>query len=272
MSLQSPTMRQQPPAQAVIQELLRQHSSTPARSRLARFFGSSPLGADSISWYAGAKGEIAVGRILATLPAEWTAFHALPIGDKGADIDHIVIGPGGVFTINTKHHGGKAVWVAGRTLMVSGHKEPHIRNSEFEAGRVTKLLRERMPLLAPVQPVVALVNSKSLTIKTTPEQVKVIADVGLRRWLMRRPPVLTEGELAQLAAIIDDPATWPPPTSPPTDNLGARFAALDAEVRTAHLRSTLWRLLGVVTGTGALVVAWPTLVAALMDVATGGGR
>ncbi len=270
MTIGMPTMRQQFAAQAVIEELLRQHGSTPPRSKFARLFGYSPLSEESVSWYLGSKGEIAVGQILATLPPEWTSFHALPIGKEGADIDHIVIGPGGVFTINTKHHAGKRVWVGGRTVMVSGQKQPYIRNSEYEAGRVTKLLRERMPLLPAAQPVLALVNPKTLTIKTKPEQVKVVAATGLRRWLLKRPAVLDVAELGQLAAIIDDPATWPPVLFPPTENSMLRFAALDSEVRTARTRSTLWKMLGSVTLMAAFFVAWQTVPAALVAIFTGG--
>ena len=28
------------------------------------------------------------------------------LGEKGSDIDHVIIGPGGVFTLNTKNHTG----------------------------------------------------------------------------------------------------------------------------------------------------------------------
>ena len=264
MTMQAPAMRQQFAAQAVIEELLRQHAGTPPRTAFARFFGYSPLSEDSVSWYLGAKGEIAVGRILATLPPEWTSFHALPIGKKGADIDHIVIGPGGVFTINTKHHAGKPVWVGGRTLMVSGQKQPYIRNSEYEAGRVTKLLRERMPLLPAAQPVLALVNPKTLSIKTKTEQVQVFADTGLRRWLLKRPAVLEVAELGQLAAIIDDPATWPPALFPPIANSMLRFAALDSDVRTARTRRRVWKLVGIVAVTALFIVAGPPLISALL--------
>ncbi len=145
-------MGEQFAAQSVIEELLRHHAGTPKRNAFGRFFGYSPLDADSVSWYLGAKGEIEVGKVLATLPPEWTVFHDLPIGKKGSDIDHLVIGPGGIVTINTKNHSGKKIWVAGQTLMVSGQKVPYIRNADFEANRVTALLRERMPQLQAAQP------------------------------------------------------------------------------------------------------------------------
>ena len=250
-------MGEQHAGQAVVEELLRNHSTTPTRNAFGRIFGLSPLADDSVSWYLGAVGEIAVGKILAFLPPEWRAFHALPIGTKGSDIDHLVIGPGGIFTLNTKHHRGKAVWVGGRTLMVSGQKLPHIRNAEYEASRVTKMLQQRMPLLPAVQATVVLVSPKTLTIKTKPELVKIVADTGLRRWLLSRPIVLGSIQLAELGALIDDPATWPAPVFPSTENPMVVFAALHREVRTAHFRNTAWRLFGILAGTTVAVFAGP---------------
>ncbi|MBC7443619.1 MAG: NERD domain-containing protein [Ramlibacter sp.] len=265
MTSQTPTMGEQHAARAVIEELLRQQSTTPARNGFGRLFGHSPLGDDSVSWYLGAKGELEVGGILATLPPEWTAFHALPIGKKGADIDHLLIGPGGLFTLNTKNHTGQGVWVAGRTLMVSGRRVPHLRNAEHEADRVTKLLRARMPRLADAQPVIALVNPKSLTIKARPERVMVVTAPALRRWLLARPVSMGPAELADLAAIIDDPATWPTPVIPSTEHALAQFAALDAEVRQAQVRRTLWKFLGTAALLGTLLLA-SSLTAQLLQV------
>ncbi|MDJ0324777.1 nuclease-related domain-containing protein [Cryobacterium sp. PH31-AA6] len=263
-------MSARPAGQAVIEVLLRHQDETPARTRFGRVFGYSPLGAESVSWYLGAKGEIAVARVLATLPAGWTVFHALPIGKKGADIDHLLIGPGGVFTINTKNHAGKGVWVAGQTVMVSGHRVSHIRSAEYEADRVTKLLRQRMPHLAAAHPVVAVVNPKSLTIKKKPDLVAVLAATGLRRWILTRPVRLGPAELARLQQIIDDPATWPAPLFPPTENAPRLFAALDAEVRAALVRRTAWKLAGIAVLAGGLLLAAPSLTDVLIGLTTGG--
>ncbi|MBG6212216.1 hypothetical protein RCH23_000129 [Cryobacterium sp. CAN_C3] len=45
--------------------------------------------------------------MLSKLGPEWTVLHAVPVGSGSSDIDHVVIGPAGVFTINTKNHTGK---------------------------------------------------------------------------------------------------------------------------------------------------------------------
>ena len=134
------------PGQAVISQLLELQRAVPPRSAPARVLGLSPLSEQAAPWYRGALGELHVGRLLTKLPAGWHVLHAVPVGKADADIDHVVIGPGGVFTVNTKNHSGQKVWVAGRTLMVNGHKEPHLRNAEHEAERAGRSLSSgRLP-------------------------------------------------------------------------------------------------------------------------------
>ncbi|TFD56627.1 nuclease-related domain-containing protein [Cryobacterium sp. Hh38] len=262
MTAQVPGMRERVAAQSAIEELLRQQQSVPPRSAFARFWGYSPLTADSVSWYLGALGEIEVGRILSRLPPEWRVFHALPIGTAGADIDHLVLGPGGICTINTKHHRGKKIWVAGGSFQVNGQTQPYIRNSKFEATRVTKMLRERMPQFPPAQAVIALVSPASITIKKQPGGVDVMDANNLRRWLLKRPVVLAEAEIVELAAIVDAPATWSASTSPPTPSLMAQYMKLDGEFRSARIRRISWKLLSIATvaAIGVFVVL-PQLIA-----------
>ena len=40
----------------------------------------------------------------------------VPVGDAGAKVDHVVIGPSGVFTIDTKNLTGK-VWVGPKSIL-----------------------------------------------------------------------------------------------------------------------------------------------------------
>jgi hypothetical protein len=258
-------MRDQIAAQSVIEELLRQQQAVPPRSRFRRFWGCSPLAADSVAWYLGAQGEIEVGKILGRLPPEWRVFHALPIGKAGADIDHLVLGPGGIFTINTKHHRGKKIWIAERSIMVNGQKHPYLRNSKFEATRVTKMLRERMPQLPPAQAVIALVRPGQITIEKKPDAVKVLDANYLRRWLLKRPVVLAETDLVELTAIVDAPPSWPTPALPPTPNLMVQYITLDREYRAASGRRTSWKVLHIALLTAILVITGPPFIATVFQ-------
>lgn len=266
-------MRQRLAAQAVIEELLSDQAHLVPRNRAARILGRSPLTSTGTAWYLGAQGEIAVGRMLDELPEDWTVFHALPVGTREADIDHLVVGPGGVFTINTKHHNGKRVWVANRTLMVSGHRQPHIRNAEHEAARVTKLVHQKLGLDGRVRPIVAIHGASSIVVKEMPDLVAVLDARQLRRWLLKRPVVLSAEERERIIGVVDDPGTWRTTPSAPDGDVMARFANIDREVRTAGTRRAIWSVGSLVAiGVGAIVVAPPLLTAVFTVVAAALGR
>ncbi|TFC17944.1 NERD domain-containing protein [Cryobacterium algoritolerans] len=267
MTTDSSAVRQRFPAQSVIEQLLYEQGSMPPLSWLARLFGGSPLGVEGVPRYLGAKGEITVGALLETLPPEWIVFHAIPIAGRNSDIDHLVVGPGGIFTITSMCHVGATrhsadVWVGKRIMLVAGRKVSHLRDSECEAERVTHLVRERMPLLTPVQPVIALVDPKRLTIADKPEQVKVIDAQDLRRWLVKLHPVLSAGEVQEVSDLVDSPNTWRPlPLPTADDDLMERFTALDAQVRSAGIRRLLWVLVGAATAIGVSIVVLHALEA-----------
>lgn len=232
------------PGQAVIEEVLALQSQVRPRSALQRIFGVSPLSPDSLSWYMGALGEVAVGRLLANLGPEWLVLHAVPVGTGSSDIDHVLIGPAGVFTINTKNHSGQPVWVAGRTLMVAGRKTRHIYNAAHEAGRASKLLTTAAGFPVEVTGAVVVVNPKSLTIKAPPEQVAVVTDAQLLPWLDRFNPVLTRGELVRISAVAVEPRTWHRRPAIHGDQwaLQRNFDALRNLVDQARRRRAAWAL------------------------------
>lgn len=232
------------PGQAVIEELLALQSQVRPRSRLQRILGISPLSPETVPWYKGALGEITVGRILANLGPEWLVLHAVPVGTGSSDIDHILIGPAGVFTINTKNHSGQPVWVAGRTLMVAGRKTRHLYNAAHEAARASKLLTAAVGFPVQVNGVVVIVEPKSLTVRARPEQVHVVTDARLLRWLHGFNPVLTQEEVARLSAVAVQPGTWHRRPAAQGDQLGlpGKFDALRLLVNQARRRRAAWAL------------------------------
>lgn len=206
------------PADAVVNAFLNVQSTAAPRSRFARFLGRSPLTEASRSWYLGALGEREVGTLLAQLDPAWTVLHSVPVGTRGSDIDHLLVGPAGVFTLNSKFHEGARVWVGARRLLVAGQKTDHLRNATFEATRVTRTLAERTGLTVDAVPVIVLVRPGAVTVRQRPEKVVVLRERELVRWLRRRPAALSDEAVASLAAAAAHPATWgAPDASPPRD-------------------------------------------------------
>jgi hypothetical protein len=109
----------------------------PARTFVARLVN---VHTEQRAWAKGAQGERLVAAQLAKLRRDrWFVLHDVPIGDRGANVDHLVIGPGGVFSLNAKKRAGK-VWVGERALLVNGHKTDHLWKARGEADRVARLL------------------------------------------------------------------------------------------------------------------------------------
>jgi nuclease-like protein len=81
----------------------RLRAERPLRSLAGRVLG---VRSDERAWRKGARGERFNGWLLDRLPSGWHAFHDIPVGHRGANIDHLVVGPVGVFTVNTKNVSG----------------------------------------------------------------------------------------------------------------------------------------------------------------------
>jgi len=74
------------------------------------------------SFFKGAEGEEVVGRMLSRLPLGHEVFHSLDAGGgammwRGGDIDHVVVGPSGVYVIETKNWRGIVTLEDGRLLL-----------------------------------------------------------------------------------------------------------------------------------------------------------
>src|SRR5438034_2925655 len=54
---------------------------------------------DERVWRKAANGERFVGSVLGRLPQGWHVFHDVPVGERGANTDHVVVGPAGAFTM-----------------------------------------------------------------------------------------------------------------------------------------------------------------------------
>ncbi len=163
------------------------------------------------SFAAGARGERTVGRQLNRWAARygWYVLHAVPVGQRGADIDHVIIGSFGVVTVNTKTT-GTAVWVGQYGLTIGGRPADYLRKSRSEAARAARLLNAATGLSVPVQPAIVFVTAHRVTIcRAGPGDVAVLASPRLlRRWLCRQPPVLPPAQIETIYQAARQPASW----------------------------------------------------------------
>lgn len=196
------------PGAAAREQAIGLRHAAPVRTVLAR---ALRVHTDERAWRLGADGEQLVAGQLAKLARKdpgWRFLHAIPVGENGADIDHLVVGPGGVFTLNAKNHPGAKIWVAGNTFMVNGRRQPYLRNSRFEAGRAGKLLTSAAGFEVQAVGVVVPVNAPDLKVKTPPDGAHVVNRMRLVAWLRAWPAVLDERTITAIADAARRSTTW----------------------------------------------------------------
>jgi hypothetical protein len=106
------------------------------------------------AWRRGAAGERRTARLLGRLERDgWAVLHDLAVPGSRANIDHLLIGPGGVFVIDSKRYTGR-LSLAGDGSLWHGRypMAPVLRAARFEADQAAQVLAtpgvEVVPLVA----------------------------------------------------------------------------------------------------------------------------
>ncbi len=160
------------------------------------------------SWYTGLEGERRVGRELARLsPLGWRVLHGIE-KSNGGDIDHLLIGPGGVFNINTKAHRGASVWVGDTMARVNGGQpQPYAAASKAEAQYVRGVLGRYCDFAVAVEPVLVFVGVESLRRAATQFTVRIYQE----REVSALGPLtgkLTPEQVEQVYAVARHRRVW----------------------------------------------------------------
>ena len=127
----------------------------------ARFLGLGQR-TEAGPWEGGAKSERIVDKQLGKLKLDGWQVLSSVMKNSGADVDHLVIGPPGVFTINVKHHYGARVWVGEQVVDVDGEQHRYLPNSRHEANSAARILNNSVGLPIRVTPVLAFVGAASI--------------------------------------------------------------------------------------------------------------
>ena len=193
------------PGQGVAEQADELRRAQPVLSALRRVLG---VHVGDGAYRKGGKGERLVGKRLAKLGQEWRVLHSIPIGDRGTDIDHLVIGPPGVYSLNTKNHAGKKVWVHTNAFRVNGHRHnEYLWASRSEAEKSSRLLATACGFSVPVTGVVVVIADR-LDVREMPPVTPVIARKRIVDWLRSQPPHLSPAEVESIYGAARQPATW----------------------------------------------------------------
>ncbi|WP_189860651.1 nuclease-related domain-containing protein [Streptomyces poonensis] len=177
-----------------------------AWARVVAWLLRRPIEGDS--WRKGLAGEQRVGAELDRLRRQgWRVLHSIPL-PRDVDLDHLLVGPGGVFSINTKHHANKAVWVGDDAVKVNhGAPEPYARKSRAEARRVQQVLERYCGFPVPVEPVLVFVGVTDLKVVATQLTVRVYREREVSV-LAPLTGVLTADQIEQVYSVARHRQAW----------------------------------------------------------------
>jgi Nuclease-related domain len=161
----------------------------------AFWFRPSP---EAVAWRRGAAGERGTARLLAPLERHgWAILHDLAVPGSRANIDHLVIGPGGVFVIDSKQYRGRLQLDPSGRLWHGGYPlAPRLRAVSFEADQTAQVLPDPGVV---VLPIVAVHGAQVPWGKVVIDGVPVLPAKRLPSMLRELPAVLGPERVAVLA-------------------------------------------------------------------------
>lgn len=261
----STTLRGRVPGQVVIDDVLCLQQHVGPRSRLARVFGMSPLTIESRPLYRAAEGEVAVGVMLNQLGPQWDVLHAVPVDDLNGRIDHLLIGPAGVFALFTENQPTQDVRVNGDAMTIGGRNVDDLQTIRQLANGAADRLSSAADRDVPVHPVLVVIDPTRLLVREQPTDIEVISSRQLLRLLGRAERAFAGSEVAYISDVADRETTWQSALTPPERSLqlARQFSVLRDEVRGAAQIRLAWGLLGFVA---ASLFAWGMTVTLVQQV------
>ncbi|MEU7041637.1 nuclease-related domain-containing protein [Streptomyces varsoviensis] len=178
----------------------------PGRLLAARLLGRRPR---EDAWRRSLEGEQYVGSALEELTAGgWRVVHSIPLPGE-ADIDHLVIGPGGVFCVQTQLLRRTAVRVGDDGVRVGRERQPrpYLRAARREAARAAYALSRGCGFDPEVWPVLVLVAAGRVETASAPQGVRVLRERDVTR-LGELGGVLHPERVERLYTVARNRRTW----------------------------------------------------------------
>jgi Nuclease-related domain len=153
---------------------------------------------DAVAWRRGAAGERCTARRLAGLERHgWAVLHDLALPGSRANLDHLAIGPGGVFVIDSKQYRGQLqLDPTGRLWHGRFPLSPALRAVSFEADQAALVLTDPDVVVVPVM---AIHGTQVPWGKVVMDGVPVVPARRLPSMLRELPAVLGPERVAAMA-------------------------------------------------------------------------
>lgn len=150
-------------------------------------------------------GQEEVGRQLGKLGPGWYVLHSVPVG--GTVIDHLVIGPPGVFALAVRNHLRDRVKVTRRTVKVNGRPTSYVVDVLEAPALASERLSEACEQPVEVRAVLVVLAGQ-FVVKRQPDQVAVVGRKQIARWLMEQPERQGYDTTTAIHEVARRPGTW----------------------------------------------------------------
>ncbi len=176
------------------------------------------------AWAIGAEGERITGRDLERLPDGFRVLHDLRIVGSRANVDHVVIGPTGVFVIESKRMRGK-LRVRDNEVYVGGRRRRIVDEVRAEVAAVETVLHAA-GIAVPVRPVLYIQEVDPPWFLSGPAGIPIVlSGRRLRKLIASGDEVLTLADVERATEALSNGLRRPTSRATP----GATFGATRGE-------------------------------------------
>jgi hypothetical protein len=157
-------------------------------------------------WSKGAKGEKIVAKKLKELPKKYTAIRDVKIPNYGGDFDHVVVGPTGIYIIETKNYKPTYIpdencWyhTSGRVSELNPAKQVKLQVSKLNGFLEPKLGKKFNK--AVIFPVISPINH-NLIFKNKIKSYEIVYPEDLVGYISHKRKILTSSEVKEIINIL----------------------------------------------------------------------
>lgn len=139
---------------------------------------------------------------------DWHVLHGVPLGRQGNRVQHLLIGPAGIYTVTERNHAGQHVVVEGRVMTIDDRPVRHLRDARLEAERVQGMLLAAACAGATVRAVIVVHGELELRGPVRSEDALVVQRHDVPALFRLLPPRLGAERARAIAQVARRRATW----------------------------------------------------------------
>jgi hypothetical protein len=148
----------------------------------------------------GAHAEEVVAEKLTNLPDGYHVFH--DISFDGFNIDHVVVGPGGIFLVETKSHKGK-IDAQGDTLLLNGAQPPKnfLNQTWSQTYQLRDFLKKQTSKEWTITPILCFTQA-FVSVRTPVMGITVVNNRYLTTYLLKQQQRLNSEDIQTITGIL----------------------------------------------------------------------